>query len=689
MPIRTALMMLVAVGFVMCPRTLYATGQEDASAGQPHLGRSVERLPMVDEWKARAVVVTAEDPSRVAAYAAKELMEHVEKATGALLPVATETDVPDGYPTRIYIGVTQAGQKQGIEAEALGGDAFVLRTVGNDIYIVGKEDKAADPLEHGKDLRPNPYGGTLFGVYELLHRYLGVRWLWPGELGTFVPRTDAIVIDRLDEVVAPKLKYRMFRWGWAQHQGRGGAYEPYIKRLAFSEEAVLQSYVRDMRIYERRHRMGFSEPVARGSHSFHFWWWTHGKEHPEWFATSEDGKREKWDEAKAAASGPSYNGHKTMCVSNPDLHKYIVEEAWDGGEWMNLGASDSGHFCHCPKCLSWDGPQEEEGARIVSDRYARFWNTVYDMAVKRNPDVKIAVLLYCNYLPAPRKIIKVNKNIYAQFCPWGHYQLWFPTSESRLDWARQQWVGWEKTGITLALRPNHTLTGYAMPQINTRQAGEFVRFAYQHGLMGVDFDALTGQWAVRGPENYMYYRLFVSPETPIAEIRKEYCSAFGPGAEYVERYFDYWEHYGHALREEGRWGNFYRDPRGIETRYPPEVFPPAKAILDDAMKAARRHPLPEFAERIKFLQAGLEHARLCVRFMASVSGTGGQSFEEGKVAREEFVADRERFQNAQQALNDLIRFRRANEHLYIAEYVNLSGGLENRWLMHEIDELMK
>ena len=37
----------------------------------------------------------------------------------------------------------------------------------------------------------------------------------------------------------------------------------------------------------------------------------------------------------------------------------------------------------------------------MGDRYARYWKTIYDLAVKRNPHVKIGVYLYHNTLPAP------------------------------------------------------------------------------------------------------------------------------------------------------------------------------------------------------------------------------------------------------------------------------------------------
>ena len=139
-----------------------------------------------------AVVVTAIKPSPVAAYAAEELIAHVEKATGQKLPLAVETDIPAGYDSRIFVGVCEAARRQGIDSAKLPIEEYLLRTVGSDLYIVGKELLPED--YHGSRPRYsepwNPlamecvHSGTLLGVYELLEDIVGVRWLWPGELGT-------------------------------------------------------------------------------------------------------------------------------------------------------------------------------------------------------------------------------------------------------------------------------------------------------------------------------------------------------------------------------------------------------------------------------------------------------------------------------------------------------------------------
>ena len=69
--------------------------------------------------QAKAVVVTAAEPSAVATYAAAELVAHVAKATGVTLAVAAENAVPQAPAGRIYVGPCEAATKAGIDAAKL------------------------------------------------------------------------------------------------------------------------------------------------------------------------------------------------------------------------------------------------------------------------------------------------------------------------------------------------------------------------------------------------------------------------------------------------------------------------------------------------------------------------------------------------------------------------------------------
>ncbi|MDD4103385.1 MAG: hypothetical protein PHU80_12245, partial [Kiritimatiellae bacterium] len=225
--------------------------------------------------------------------------------------------------------------------------------------------------------------------------------------------------------------------------------------------------------------------------------------------------------------------------------------------------------------------------------------------------------------------------------------------------------------------------GYVMPHLSTWQSGEFLRFAYKHGMVGTSFDSLYGHWAAKGPMLYMHMRLFWNPELEIDDIRKEFFSAFGPAAEQVERYFDYWEAFSRTCNA----GNMY-NPVNTHKNYPEKVFPPAEKFLAAALTAAQGSPLPEFAARVEFLRAGLEHARLAARFTSFLDY--GPLGEFGAVQGVKYdpvpIKDPQMFAACRQALRELVAFRRAHEHLYIADYID-AAGRENRRI--DIDTLLK
>ncbi len=156
---------------------------------------AMAQVTLVAEGKSRAVVITAAHPSPVAAYAAAELIEHVKKATGQQLPLATETDIPPGYDYRVFVGACQAARSQGFDPDALEIESICLRTAGKDLYILGKE-LFPEQYHGSRPLYSEPWNplamecvhsGTLLGVYELLEDVVGVALALARRLGNVCP----------------------------------------------------------------------------------------------------------------------------------------------------------------------------------------------------------------------------------------------------------------------------------------------------------------------------------------------------------------------------------------------------------------------------------------------------------------------------------------------------------------------
>ncbi len=621
-------------------------------------------VTLVRDNEAIAVVVTADEPTATALYAAEELVHHVTKATGVRLTIVAESDAPPDAASRVYLGATQAARQHGIDIDSLPREAFVLRSVGSNLIIAGREDEQ-DPMDPR-----NPNVGTLFGVYEFLEEALGVRWLWPGELGTYVPHKQTITLTAVDRTEAPALRFRELAWGRMRGILGGGKVAEEDARLGFSPD-VARNYAEALSVLLRRHRMGGMDVKPPTGHAFSGWWQRYGKQHPEWFMLRRDGVR----------GDPNPNAvHVDICVTNEELQDHIVAR-WDGESVLRLGPVDRPGRCICDDCRAWDGPQPQTVpwfaemvyqtdpraanvfAGVTSDRYARFWKAIQEKARERNPDVLVSgSFIYENEFPAPVTGIELNQNIYAEFVQWQDPHLrWFPMPEEAHAWVKEQWLGWQRTGLRMGYRPNYLHDGYVMPHFETRQSAEFFQFAYEHGMEGARFDSLTGQWAVHGPRLYMHLRLLNKPELEIDTIRREYFSAFGPAADAVRRYCDYWEDYAVAsmprfiewFGDPHPWMRYRSYPLHAHRAFPLEVFAPAAALLDEARTKARKDPLPEYAQRVEFLQTGLKHAQLTVRLASLFGGS-----------RNVMPAQQD---EARKALADLVRFRKEHEQLYFSD----------------------
>jgi len=183
----------------------------------------------------------------------------------------------------------------------------------------------------------------------------------------------------------------------------------------------------------------------------------------------------------------------------------------------------------------------------------------------------------------------------------------------------------------------------------------------------------------------MHYRLLWNPELEIEDILQEYFSAFGPAAGPVQEYFDYWEEYARtrpSVSEVTSALEKLRRPRGHYLAYPPDVYRPAQAMLDRALEAARAHPLHEFAERVQFLQAGVEHALLATRIYEFLD----YDSPEAEIGRAP-LADPGKLRQARQAMRELITFRQDPKNRFVAAYID-NAIVENHFI-RSIEELFK
>lgn len=300
-----------------------------ALLGLPGTAECATRLTLVEHSQARAAVVaTAADRE-----AAQELIRYVEKATGAKVPVVSSA--PAGG-TRILVGAAACPPAIREQLKRLRQDAVLIRTLpDNSLALAG----------NGQD-------GTIFAVYSFLERFLGIRWLWPGELGEHIPKMTDLRLNQVALTEEPAYLWRDL--------GPGGAlWGPLDKWAAERKLGVSEEHQRLQKLWEKRNRFGGE--LIYGGHAFGEILppAKYGPVHPEYYALV-NGKRD-WEH---------FDGkHGTQpCTTNPGVIRLTTDYArrffdqHPDYEAFAVSLNDGGGFCECDRCRRLDSGQVESTA---------------------------------------------------------------------------------------------------------------------------------------------------------------------------------------------------------------------------------------------------------------------------------------------------------------------------------------
>ena len=573
--------------------------------------------------------------------AAEELQYHIQKASGAKLPIYREKDAAVKPGGMIYVGNCRATAAAGIKTASLPPSGYIVKTIEENLFLAGKDrDKLKIGSVWGAD-----WQGTLFAVYDFLEKDLGVRWLWPGELGEVVPAAGNIVVKNIDRQGKPNFLSAYLRPVRKLPKGL----------LGWSLKKNKNKFFHDEDLFLLRHRFSATQNMFYGHH-FLKYWERFGKTHPEFFSLLPDGRREPLK--------GSYKGMEiTHCVSQPALWEQIISD-WKKSPdrrqkhipyrpYVNACENDTPGMCTCAACRAWDAPDPEfkkspywgkgiiptcaerfslakaswgEGVNTprdepasLSDRYAKFYMALLGKAQKVDPEAKVVGYAYANYWQAP-KTTRLNENIIISYVP----PLWFPYTGKMSKAFRNNWKGWRDAGAQIMLRPNLTHAGANLPIFYAKQvAGDF-SYAAANGMIATYFDSLLGAWGTQGPNYYVLTRIHEHPEWSAEKILNEYYSGFGKAAGAMKKYFEYLEKYSGSLDEEtvrrycreeldphGRPGGTFKNYIIIADRlFSPDFFTKAHSFLNKAKLTAKGDELAE--KRVAYIEKGLIDAELTV-----------------------------------------------------------------------------
>ena len=328
-------------------------------------------------------IVIPDDAGGPAKYAAEELALFLGKALNAKIPVAKQRDAK--WKHAIILGDNTLSRKAGLNVKNLTRDGFLMKTVGNDIYIAGLDDKDVNTKKlmsrlHFWGEQPMMHQrGTIFGVYDFLERFAGVRFYLPIDLGIIVPKLAKLEVPRVDIFDRPDHAVRtttgfnlMFAKPW-----QGGKYNSESK--AFANRALLR-FRGGTRGIPNCHGLQILGYPAR-----------FGKTHPEYFIQSIKGKRdinficlrsnivnEIIEDAKSALRGEPPDKRKIDYSNGRDKYRryFWMPQVYHKDGFFNVHLMDGMQGCFCEKCK-----KEPLNAEDVWKMTARVANAVQDAKI--------------------------------------------------------------------------------------------------------------------------------------------------------------------------------------------------------------------------------------------------------------------------------------------------------------------
>lgn len=280
----------------------------------------------------RVEVLVEPKCSKVARFAAADLTNHLSKVFGCEVPIVSALN---GNRVQIVVGDSQWTRDAGIDVDGLPRDAFRIKCSDNRIYLAGRDHPSDDlGASLAKGVYPRREHATAFAVCEFLERYAGVRFYFPDEYGTVVPKAKSICIPTVDEVVKPKFTIRNC------YIGNGGTM-PDVKNEA-EDKAKRAMY--QLRLRENTLLI----PCCHGQNRFKIAQ-RFAATHPEYFQLRENGTRATELDLK-----PRYLVGQ-LCHTSPvwDIFKAeTIERMRANHKYVDLMPQDSMKACRCANCMS-------------------------------------------------------------------------------------------------------------------------------------------------------------------------------------------------------------------------------------------------------------------------------------------------------------------------------------------------
>ncbi|MBQ9337176.1 MAG: DUF4838 domain-containing protein [Lentisphaeria bacterium] len=478
--------------------------------------------------RAQCEIVIPEKANATEKYAAKELSGFLEKIIGSKVPV---TSKPTGGKTAFLLG--SAGAKAaGIDLQKIDRDGFVIKSAGKNIAICGNDDPKGNPA---KQYSYNERG-TLNGVYEFLERFGGVRFYFPGEIGTVVPSKPDWKIGEIDLTDRPDNQHRrtyckgLSTLGTGKLGVYGGFTQGDLTRLS------------GLRIRESTLRLPNCHGLRGLDLPRRF-----AKTHPDYFALMDNGRRH---DGSVSLRADSADGH--LCFSNEGLKEVVYQDAkafltgqpassrglkhWKATffsqPFFNIMPNDALYYCRCENC-------KKLAAQLPGGKPDVIWKFETDIARRlqqENVPGYITLMAYSSYKKIPSMDIPLNAIVMlAVTGPWKESN---PKQEDDIqllkDWNKKLnaktylWTYTTKCGNLIA----------DVPSFTPRSVGSFFRKAAPYSF-GAFLESETDFWIFNSMNFYVFGKVMWDSSTDVDALFEEHFRLmYGAAAAQMKDFYD-------------------------------------------------------------------------------------------------------------------------------------------------------
>lgn len=499
---------------------------------------SIGKNPVLTMTKNNVEIVVPAGSTKVAAFAASELKKILGESFKGSIPVVNKIN---NSKVSIVLGENALSKRAGISLNGLPRDAYIIKTVGKDIYILGKDSAKQDPVrELKRGIWAHMYErGTLFGVYGFLEDVAGVRFYFPGKMGTVVPKYKDLKVGKLDIVYYPDFTTRKFSFysgKWYEGNNRDKKIHP-GKNLNMYRLRMETFYVPNC------------HGLARLGYLKRF-----GKSNPEYFALTKTGERHN-NPAMPHPGQLCYNSKVREEIAK-DAIAYLRDPSkasaqarnvstrsgrhgWDPSAvqpgYFNVMPQDALYPCRCAKCKKYFDGTEQDMSEFIWEFTADIANRVK----KAGAPGKVTMMAYHPYQPVP-KTVTLPDNVMVMTAIRGPWNEHLSTLRDRDDQLVKDWVKkcrGEKTWLWTYTNKYGKLDIPGLPSSTPEEVGNFYKRQSPY-IFGAYMQSSCDYYLFIHLNAYVFSKVCWDNKTDVKALLKEYYQKmYGSAAPAMEKIF--------------------------------------------------------------------------------------------------------------------------------------------------------